>query len=384
MQQVLDFFIFETCEIVVLALLAIIFIIQLYYYLTYYRIPYLTGMKESLSTTSEQKVSVIIASENEGERLSRILPAILEQDYSDYEVIVINDGSTDETEYILDEFKVKYDNLYSTFLPYSNDKKFGKRKLAYTIGIKASKGDVLLFVEPQSCPVSKDWISHMVSKIDDQIEVVLGVSYFKKNKTSFNRLARFDNHLFTMQYVYRVLKGKPFTGVYRNVAFKKELFFANKGFASYLALENGEELFINQIVDKKKKNTAVALLQDSFTETDVDNFALWKKIKKNYSLCTTFFKNISKLSLSFEPFTRLLFYVLTVGIIVWAAMTSNHLGMLIIASLLFLIRFITQLIIINKGSKYFKSGRFYCSLILLDILQPLYNLRFRTRIHKIK
>ena len=384
MESFLEFFSFNYMEIIAIVVLLFLLGIQLFFYLKYYKLPYtvaIKGEKKEVNAQEDKKVSVIISSENEAFRLSKLLPVILEQDYPNFEVIVISDGSTDETEDVLDSLKIHYKNLYSTFIPYSTDRNFGRRKLAYTLGIKAATGDVLLFVEPHAVPMSKNWMRLMTQEIDERTDVVLGVSYFAQNKTFFNRIARFDNFIFTMQYLSYALLNSPFTGVYRNVAFKKELFFNNKGFSSHLAIENGEDAFINQIVNEN--NTKVCLDQDAFTESDIDNFSLWKRIKKNYSVARSNFKDKTAEAFNLELISRAVFYVFSVALAVYA-IAVQHWGLLIVGVLLFLVRLITQLVVINKGCKYLKSGKFYLSLVVVDILQPLYNIRFRTRMNRIK
>lgn len=386
MQQILDIFSFNTWEIVGVLFFIALLIIQLYFYIVYYRKPYNIAQERAIDdnldiTPSKWKVSIIISSENEMMRLSKNLPVILEQDYPDFEVIVINNGSTDETDDLIESLKLKYNNLYCTYIPYSNDKDFGRRKLAYTLGAKAAKGDVLIFTEPHSIPVSKDWIRLMVRDIDDKCEVVLGTSYFVGENAFFNRVARFDNHVFSMQYLAMALNGRPFTGVYRNIAFKKDLFFDNKGFASHLALENGEDVFINQITNAE--NTVVCLDPRAFTKAEIDNYSLWKRIKKNYSLAKSHFKDKTAQVFDLEITSRLLFYVAFIALIVHSIIAHNW-GLLVIAIVLFIARFITQIVIINRGVEYFKSEKYYLSLLLVDILQPIYNMAFRTRSRRIK
>jgi len=383
-EQILSYFIFSGIEIIALSLFFIFFLIQIFFYINYYNKPYSYAKKIDIDgyqhSRPRPKVSVIISSENEAIELANNLPVILSQDYPDFEVIVVNNGSTDESEELLLSLKLHNPHLYHTYLPFSPDKKFGRKKLAYTIGIKAAKGDVLLFTEPHSRPVSDKWISLMVNELSDEKEVVLGYSFYKKTKHFFNRVARFDNLLFSMQYLSMAIRNKPFTGTYRNLAFKKHLFFDNKGFASFLALENGEDVFINQIANDS--NTAVALSQDSFIETSIDRFSLWKQIKKSYSVVKNHFKSSASTLFGFESLSRYIFYLLMIGLIVYGILILNW-AIVGIAIFFFLVRLIIQLISINKQAKYFYSGKFCFSLLLMDIIQPLYNMRFRTRHKKV-
>jgi glycosyltransferase involved in cell wall biosynthesis len=382
-EQILSYFVFNEIEIIALSVLFVFLLIQIFFYVAYYNKPY-SYVKRRIKdnyvpvASSRPKVSVIISSENEVTGLSENLPAILAQDYPDFEVIVVNNGSTDESDELLQSLKLNNPHLYHTYLPYSNDKTFGRRKLAFTIGIKAAKGDVLLFTEPYSRPVSSGWITSMINELSEDKDIVLGYSFYHKKQKFFNLIARFDNLLFSMQYLSMAIKGKPFTGIYRNIAFRKHLFFDNKGFASHLGLENGEDVFINQIITPD--NTAVALIQDSFVETYIERFSLWKQIKKSYSVAKAYFRSHASALFGFEVFSRYFFYLLLAALVTYSIMIQNW-AILGISVFMFLIRLIIQLTLINKSSKYFNSGKFYFSLILMDILQPVYNARFRTR-HK--
>ncbi len=382
-EQILTSLTFTKEEIAVITLLFVFFLVQIFFLIFYYRKPYSYARKRekdpSLSSSYKSKVSVIIASENEADNLSDNLPLILAQDYPDFEVIVVNNGSTDETDVLLQSLKQNNPNLYHTYLPYSNDKAFGRRKLALTIGVKAAKGDVLLFIEPYSKPVSNQWISSLMSEMSEDKDIVLGYSFISKTDKFFNRIARFDNHIFSMQYLSMAIKGKPFTGTYRNIAFRKHLFFENKGFASYLNLENGEDVFINQIATAN--NTAVSIFPDSFVETRIERFSLWRKLKKFYSIAKSFFKSSAPSLFCFEAGSRYFFYLIFILACVYSIMIQ-HWVFLGVAILFFLMRLATQLIVINKAAKYFCSGKFYFSLIILDILQPIYNFRFKTRYRK--
>lgn len=378
-QDILSYFSFNCLEISVLSLLFLFASIQIFFYLYYYRKPLKYAAKHSRNQVKDRPmVSVVISSENESDSLAANLPLVLEQDYPNFEVIVVNNGSTDESDYLLQSLQLKYPHLYHTYIPTSNyDKAFGRRKLAFTVGIKAAKGDVLLFVEPYGKPMSSNWIAEMVDEmVAGNKDVVLGYSFYKEAKSFFNRVARFDNHFFSMQYLSMAIRNKPFTGVYRNVAFKRHLFFDNKGFASFLNLENGEDVFVNQIVNET--NTAISLHPDSFVETTLANYPLWKQIKKDYSVAQACFKNNRHTKFSLEYAMRYLSFSLFAAIAAYASLMCQW-GVLGVAILIFLVKLVIQIVSTRKSSRYFLSGKFLFSFPVLGLLQPIYNLRFRTR-----
>ena len=117
----METFTFNTVELILLSAAGILFIIQLIYYFGLYNRIHAHNKavrKEAVHFTQEMPpLSVILCARNEADSLRKILPAILEQDYPQFEVIVINDASTDETEDVLGFMEEKYPHLYHSFTP---------------------------------------------------------------------------------------------------------------------------------------------------------------------------------------------------------------------------------------------------------------------------
>ncbi|QIK61039.1 glycosyltransferase [Dysgonomonas sp. HDW5A] len=383
MEQFLSYFTLDVIGIALLSTLLIMLFIQIYFYLAYYKKP-LSYLKQIADTHEEitplPSVSVIIVAKDESENLAKCLPSILNQDYPDYEVIVVNDGSTDESEFLLKNLKREYPFLYSTFSPYSDANETIQNKvLPLTIGIKAARKDILLFTEADSLPMTNQWVKSMVNSLANK-DIVVGYSRFTESEDFSNKTALFDNLIFTLQYMSMAIKDKPFAGLYKNLAYRKHLFFDNKGFSATLNYDNAEEVFVNYIMTDN--NTAIALSQDSYVSTELDNFSHWRKIKTAYSRAKFNFKGFTGGVFSLETLSRYLFYSLAIASIVYSIISQLwvYLGA---AILLFIIRYIIQIIVLNKASDHFLTNRFHLSLPFLDLIQPYYNSYF-SRISKSK
>ena len=120
----MEAFTFDTTEKILLAATGTLFIIQaLYYFCLYNRIHMRSRAVKRDNVHFSQElppVSVIICAREESENLRRNLAAVLEQDYPQFEVIVINDGDTDESEDYLTLLEEKYPHLYHSFVPDSS------------------------------------------------------------------------------------------------------------------------------------------------------------------------------------------------------------------------------------------------------------------------
>ena len=181
----MEAFTFDTTEQILLAATGTLFIIQALYYLCLYNRIHLRSraVKRGNVHFSQElpPVSVIICAREECENLRRNLKAVLEQDYPQFEVIVINDGNTDESEDYLTLLEEKYPHLYHSFVPDSS-RYISRKKLAATLGVKASKYDWLVFTEANCCPQSNQWLRLLARNFTSRTQVVLGYSGYERGK----------------------------------------------------------------------------------------------------------------------------------------------------------------------------------------------------------
>ena len=120
----MELFTVNNTEQIGLIATGILFIIQALYYLCLYNRIYRRSRSvkrgDTHFTQELPPVSVIICAREEAENLRRNLSAVLEQDYPQFEVVVINDGETDESEDYLTLLEEKYPHLYHSFVPGSS------------------------------------------------------------------------------------------------------------------------------------------------------------------------------------------------------------------------------------------------------------------------
>ena len=147
------------------------------------------------------------------------------------------------------------------------------KKFPLSIGIKSSKHEILLLTDADCIPASENWIQKMQAGFSEGIEIVLGYGGYKKRKGLLNFLVRYEAFHTALQYLSMALGGLPYMGVGRNLAYKKSLFYQQKGFAAHHHLPGGDDdLFINSCASKR--NTAVCIDQEAFTYSTPP--ATWK------------------------------------------------------------------------------------------------------------
>lgn len=278
--------------------------VQLFYYTIFSKLVF---YRKKNSNPAREPVSVVICAKNESDNLMKYLPGILTQEYPDFEVVVVNDCSEDDTETVLENLQKEYPNLRTTFI--KKDEKFTHgKKLALNVGIKAAKNDLLLLTDADCFAETGRWIESVMDNFNSNVNIVLGYGGYVKKPGLLNKLIRFDTVFIAMQYMSLALSGVPYMGVGRNLAYRKSFYFKNKGFASHSHLKSGDDdLFVNETAGKN--NTKIEIGKDSFTRsTPEPTMEDWFFQKKRHMTTGVFYKSFHKFVLVMEPLSRAFFY----------------------------------------------------------------------------
>lgn len=353
---------------ILLTLLLAAFCAQLFIYVRYYTGIVRHNAEKQPADIQQPPVSVIICARDETENLEHFLPLVLEQDYPDYEVIVVNDGASEETDMLLARLKQLYPHLRDTYTPETTDV-ISRKKLGLTIGIKAAKNELLLFTDADCRPASANWITEMAARFDSNTEFVLGYGGYAPRNALLSRLISYDTLTIAMQYLGFAYRGKPYMGVGRNLAYRRSTFFAHKGFAGSLHIASGDDdLLVNRLANGNNTRF-VATASGSTISTPKTTFAQWYRQKERHLAVAPLYNTESRRMVSAEPVTRALFYGLAVAI----CCTSGLLAIMC-ALIMCLLRYIFQAIVINKTAAQLGERRFYLTILPFDIFLPLFTL----------
>ena len=105
------------------------------------------------------KASIIIRTFNEGKHLEKLLDSILMQEYKDFELIIVDSGSTDNTLEIARKYDVK-------IIPIKQeDFSFG---YSLNIGCKEAEGEFLVFVSAHTFPMDYKWLCNLIIPFEDE------------------------------------------------------------------------------------------------------------------------------------------------------------------------------------------------------------------------
>lgn len=333
--------------------------IQVLYYLFFFRrLAFFKGVPPT-PESMEHPVSVVICARDEANNLMKNLPGILIQQYkSSHEVVLVNDNSTDESRYLIDEFKKTFKAINHIELTQEAKMIIGK-KFPLSMGIRSAKYEIVLLTDADCVPASEFWIQKMQDAYKDNTEIVLGYGAYHKKPGILNKLIRFETFHTALQYLSYALAGKPYMGVGRNLSYKKEVFLRNKGFSSINQIPSGDDdLFINQVANSK--NTTIVIDHNAHTLSDPKRtWNEWMSQKYRHFSTARYYKASNKFLLGWYSFSLFLIYpLLAVSMIFfnwWMTLA------------VFGIRLLIQSIVYFKAMKKLNEADLWPWFIFLDI-----------------
>jgi glycosyltransferase involved in cell wall biosynthesis len=339
---------------------AFVFLVQMvYYWLIFGRFSF--NKKKLSGNIDTHPVSVIVVARNEYHNLSRNLPLILEQDYPDFEVVVVNDNSDDDSADLLKSFSDNYKHL-NVFTISSNLNFFKGKKFPLALGIKAAKNEILLLTDADCKPKSDKWIFEMQKNFVGKKQIILGYGAYERRKGLLNKLIRFDTLQVAIQYFSFAIAGIPYMGVGRNLAYRKSFFNQTKGFTKHYQISSGDDdLFVNQNATKSNINYEYSVKSHTISVPKL-TFSAWMKQKKRHLTTGNYYKLKHKLALSFFSFSQALFFALMITLLI------ARYNIIPVAAL-FSLRLISQLIIFKTSINKLEEKK-------LLLYTPLFELFF--------
>ena len=347
---------------ITLILLALATIVQLiYYWVIYGKVAFFKQKNEFVR--SDQPVSVIVCARDEYYNLQENLPLLLSQDYSTFEVVVVNHGSEDETNYLLRDLADIYKNL--KIVNVSQDLNFftGK-KFPLSIGIKSASYEVLLFTDADCKPSSNQWIRRMAANFTEETEIVLGYGAYDKSGSLLNLLIRFDTTRVAMNYLGFARAGMPYMGVGRNMAYRKSLFYKQNGFISHYRIQSGDDdLFINKAATAK--NTRIEIQQETHTvSAPKSTLAEWLRQKRRHLMTGGYYKSTHKLALGLFAISQVMFWASAIVLLVLWFQPYVVIGIVVL-------RLFSQLLITGKVMKKLSEKGFLLLVPLFELFLML-------------
>ncbi len=343
-------------------------IVQLFYYLYFFsRIIF---YRDNVDTNKERPfISVVICAKNEEKNVKENLPSILNQHYSNFEVIVVNDGSTDNTWQILEIMAKNFSHLKITSLHPVN-KKFTGKKEALTKGIEMASYEIIVVTDADCTAASKNWLNKIAKQYhaNEKVEVILGYGPYIEEKGWLNKFIRYETLITAVQYFSYAIAGLPYMGVGRNLSYKKEC-FQKTGINKHMHITSGDDdLLIKDIAHKS--NTSILLDQESFVYSKgASTFRNWTKQKLRHYSTGKYYHPLIKLLLGLFIASKLIFYAALLGLTF-----LNDFGKIILVTYAFYT--VVTMLVMRPISQKLKVENIWFFIPLLDLMFIIINFSY--------
>ena len=308
-------------------------------------------------------ISIIIAARNESDNLYENLPYILTQDYPEFEVIIVNNQSVDDSTWLLKALCLQHKNLRVVEIAKNKHLLPGK-KLPITLGVKGAKYENMLFTDADCRPASNHWLRIMAGSFSEKKEIVLGYAPYYKTKGIINKIIRFDTAFIGVSYLSLALVKLPYMGVGRNLAYSKKVFDTVRGFKSHYSLPSGDDdLFIQEAA--VNENYTIQLSPDSFCfSMPATTWKSWIRQKTRHYTTSSRYNFIKKALLGIYPISLLMTWI---SFVILLSNANWWIIGLIIFSILLIIKWLIQ----GKCLRKLNEKRFAMAFPLWDLAHAL-------------
>lgn len=364
----------QAVALAAIALAALIYLC-IYYGLYHFRVGCWRLKRRSGESASDDTgtflppVSVVLTARNDAAWLKENLVYLLEQDYPDFEVVVVDYLSSDDTEFVLKLLRDYYPHL--KVVPFKEDVNlFQGKKYPLSIGIKSAKNDILMLADPDCTPKNLLWLRGMVrgyanqnAKTQDNCQIVLGYCGIKRSKNLLGCLQQYDALAYGAQYLGSALLGHPYTGSGRNLSYRRSFFFQQGAFIRHYDVADGsDDLFVYQ--NANRNNTTICIDSDACLAVEPrKHFYQWHDERRHRVATRNRHRFIDRLRESMPGWANILFYTAAILLIF-----NGHLPWIVVA-VAAILKWTWQIVCFSRLTKRFEGG-------YVHLAAPLYEIYF--------
>ena len=346
----------------VMVVCGVAFLVQLHYWvLRYGRIPTYRG---SSAAAAEPSVSVaIICRGNDSDFLERRLPAMLEQEYNAFEIIVADiTGDADFADALA---RIADHTPRLRVVHLVRDRRFPiSDKQAFNMAIKAAACDNILLTTPDTMPDSPQWLARM-SRGFATGDIVLGYCGMEGDSLA-DKLIRIDNVGLTTRWLSAAVNRHPYRGTIQNIGFSKKLYFDNAGF-NYLNMNIGiEDLFIQKLLPQT--TVSIVVTPNSIVRQKIwGGLRWWYTLRRTNSFCFKNYPRPVKRSISTELISRAIFFAVSAVLLTLAPVEIKIWTGAVVS-----VRFGMVMFELHRITKRLGEKGLWAAAIVYDLLAPFY------------
>ncbi len=243
---------------------------------------YRTLKQEPLAHEPDQwpPVTVLTCAKNEADSLPQLFRALENQSYPNIQWVVVNDGSTDETETWLQRISSEPSRLDVSSIQL-REKALPGKKGAVLAGWEACKHDLIVSIDADCLPVSENWLREVVRAMNNGAEVFIGLGQYTTSGGLLNDLIQLETIQTAELYLSSARVGRSYMAVGRNWAYRKWASMKEDLWADAEVLSGDDDLLLQR---RNPQKVAVRWRKEAQTEsTPPQSWAAWISQKRRHA-----------------------------------------------------------------------------------------------------
>lgn len=322
--------------------------------------------KKQRSYSYNHKISIIISARNEEENILVLLQSLSKQTYQNFEVILIDDASTDNTANIIQNFEANF--LLTLLQRTSEERGQSPKKEAISLGISKAKGSWIVTTDAD-CEVPQNWLRDIVHVIHTQkVKLISALVSFHKEKSFFEKLQTIEFASLVGSGAVSMYLNAPNMCNGANLSYEKKTFYEVGGFEGIAHIASGDdELLLQKIAQKYPKQIYFLKSKTTIVRTKAQKTIRdFYQQRKRWASKWKFYKDLR------SKFLAVFIFLINFGLIL--GFTLCFLGKYSLKMLLIQIftKFGIEIVYLTLVLQYLGKTRFIILIPILQILYPFY------------
>jgi cellulose synthase/poly-beta-1,6-N-acetylglucosamine synthase-like glycosyltransferase len=338
----------------------------------------IAGIRRLRPCTNHEEpfVSVIVAARNEQAHMKGLLDSLVQQEYPEFEIIIVNDRSSDMTSMIVEQFQHRHSNVRRIDIT-SQSQDMPSKKHALARGIADSKGEILMFTDADCLPPIT-WISAMVQGFERHVGLVAGYSPYSLSPHPPNHRRTLLASLFYNFVQYEEFKGATWSAASiglnrgwlctgRSLAYRRAVYDEVGGFEDIKHSVSGDDdLFLQMVRQKTIWQMRYATAPGSYVPTyPPDSLLAFVEQRKRHFSAGKYFSLPMKLFLLFFHSANLILLLSLLG--------AAAFGPSVVSLWPYVIKCIFDSMLFFTAATMLTETRFGPFFLFMEVLVILYN-----------